>query len=290
MSLETEAIELGGQVERCVQTVMSGKPEAAAQLELRLEPVWLEADPARIQQIVANLVDNALRHTPPGRRIRITVGLKGAEAELRVADEGEGIEPSLLPRVFEPFSQGAQGPGRERGGLGIGLTLVRRLVELHHGTVEARSAGPGQGSEFIVRLPLGKPRDTRAAGRVPAGRRGCSRVLIIEDNVDARSALRAWLEAAGHEDHEAADGERGVSSAAALEPDVALVDIGLPLMDGYEVARRLRAANGRLRLVALTGHGQDEDRRRALEAGFDAHLVKPVDLERLAAVIDELAR
>jgi signal transduction histidine kinase/ActR/RegA family two-component response regulator len=290
MSLRRQPIELAAQVERCVQTLVSREREAATRIDLQLEPAWIDADPDRIDQIVANLVGNALKHTPPGRRIRITVRRAGAEAELRVEDEGAGIPPELLPRIFEPFTQGVQGLERAAGGLGVGLTLVRRLTELHEGTVEAHSGGAGRGSEFIVRLPLGTTSRPRAAVPGPGGPAPPCRLLIIEDNGDVRVALRVLLESVGQEVYEAADGESGISAASALAPDIVLVDIGLPGLDGYEVARRLRAANPAVGLVALTGYGQPGDHERSSRAGFDAHLVKPVGIERLSAVIAELAR
>ena len=192
--------------------------------------------------------------------------------------------------MFDAFRQGEQGPARPSGGLGIGLTLVRRLTELHGGTVEAHSRGHGRGSVFVVRLPRCAEPAVASAGAAPmsAPPNRSYRLLVIEDNVDARQALRMLLETVGHEVHEAADGEAGVAAALRLTPDLVLVDIGLPLLDGYEVARRLKAANGDVRLIALTGYGRDEDKKRSQEAGFDAHLLKPVSIDRLRVVIDEV--
>jgi CheY-like chemotaxis protein len=266
---------------------------APQRIELALAPVWVDADSGRIVQIVENLVDNALKHTSATRRIRVTVAAVGDSAELRVEDEGRGIEPELLPRVFEPFMQGAQGLDRSAGGLGLGLTLVRRLTELHGGTIAARSGGENGGSGFTLRFPrlaatacppgAAEPRpDPQAAQRC--------RILVIEDNDDARITLRAYLEALGHEVHDASDGESGVAAASALDPDIVFVDIGLPRVDGYEVARRLRKEGAeRPRLVALTGYGREADVRRAREAGFDEHLLKPAGAERLQAVLGRLA-
>jgi CheY-like chemotaxis protein len=209
-----------------------------------------------------------------------------------VQDSGVGIGPELLPRVFDLFAQGETALDRKRGGLGIGLTLVRRLVELHGGTVEAASDGPGRGSTFTVRLPLvpaSSPDPEPATVESPAahGRR----VLIVEDNAPAREMLRVALELAGHAVYEAADGPGGVEAAEQLRPHAALVDIGLPGLDGYQVARRIRASRvgKRMLLIALTGYSQPRDRERSFEAGFDAHLVKPVDpgqLSRLLARAD----
>jgi signal transduction histidine kinase/CheY-like chemotaxis protein len=256
-----------------------------------LEPVAVEGDPTRLEQIVGNLLDNAFKYTPPGGRIRLAVRATETDAVVSVADTGAGIDPAILPRIFDLFVQ-AEGPlDRGRGGLGLGLTLVRRLVELHGGSVAAMSPGPGQGSEFVVRLP-------RQSGAVPVDAPGPARpapppcrVLLVEDNPDVRDGLRVLLETWGHRVEEAADGAGGVATALATRPDVALIDIGLPGLDGYAVARALRTVpEGRgIFLVALTGYGQPEDRRRALEAGFDAHLIKPVDAEELADVLARAA-
>jgi signal transduction histidine kinase len=290
--LRKEPVELADAVRRCVDALATTRGLEAGRIRLALAPVWIDADPVRITQIVENLVGNALKHTAAGKRIRVSVRDLGAVAELCVEDEGLGIAPELLPRVFDPFTQGEQGLDRSVGGLGLGLTLVRRLVELHEGAVEARSGGADRGSVFIVRFPsrsqptavsTSGASEARPEGR-PAAR--ARRLLIVEDNVDARQSLRALLEALGHEVHEAGDGESGVAAALELRPDLVFVDIGLPRADGYEVARRLRAAKLPARLVALTGYGRDADLQRAGEAGFDAHLLKPASLEQLQAAID----
>jgi PAS domain S-box-containing protein len=251
-------------------------------------PVWVDADETRIEQVLSNLLSNALKYTPAGGAVTIRVGAEGDTALLQVEDTGVGMPPALVDRVFDLFVQGERTLERAQGGLGIGLTLVKMLVELHGGAVEAQSAGHGRGAVFTVRLPrISRPSPGRAvAPRAPAeGAR--HRILVIEDNADTREMLRVQLELAGHEVHEAAEGQTGVEAAATLVPDVALVDVGLPGMDGYDVARRIRAgrAGKSVRLVALTGYGQAEDRRRALEAGFDAHVTKPVLPERLAEII-----
>jgi signal transduction histidine kinase/ActR/RegA family two-component response regulator len=291
LSLRRQPLELDGAVRSAVEALAAARGLGTDRIELELEPAWVEADPVRIAQIVQNLVGNALKHTPVGQRIRVAVRAVDDLAELRVDDEGLGIRPDLLPNVFEPFMQGQQGLDRSAGGLGLGLTLVRRLTELHGGTVEAHSSGIDRGSAFVVRLPrraapIGAGEAASAPGAAPGRAR---RLLIVEDNADARETLRALLEALGHEVHEAADGEAGVAAALRLRPDVALVDIGLPVLDGYEVGRRLRAAGGAMRLVALTGYGRDDDIRRAREAGFDLHLLKPAGVEELRAAIDGAA-
>jgi signal transduction histidine kinase len=256
--------------------------------------VWVHADETRLEQVVANLVGNALKFTPPGGTVSVTVGPENGQAVLVVSDTGIGVRVEALPRIFDLFVQGEHGLDRSEGGLGIGLTLVRRLAELHGGTVEASSGGPGKGSTFTVRLPaVDAPAITasdRAPVDVPTG--PPRRVLIIEDNDDAREMLRISLTRDGHTVHEASDGPSGLEAAVALQPDVAFVDVGLPGLDGYELARRLRTddrAND-IYLVALTGYGQPEDRRRAEAAGFDEHLVKPIDPQRLAPVLARASR
>jgi signal transduction histidine kinase len=288
--LRKEALDLGAAVRRCVDALATTRGLGPGRIELTLEAVWIDADPVRIAQVVENLLGNALKHTPPTKRIRVVVRDIGAVAELRVEDEGFGIRPELLPNVFEPFTQGEQGLDRSAGGLGLGLTLVRRLTELHSGTIEAQSGGVDKGSVFTLRFPSrSAPVEAHAAPseQVRAGRP--RRLLVVEDNVDARQTLRTLLEMLGHEVHEAADGEAGVAAALERRPEVVFVDIGLPRLDGYEVARRLRAAKLGVRLVALTGYGRDDDVQRAREAGFDEHLLKPATLEQLRAAIEAVA-
>jgi CheY-like chemotaxis protein len=203
-----------------------------------------------------------------------------------VTDTGIGISPEMLPRVFELFAQAAQSLDRASGGLGIGLTLSRRLVEMHGGTIVATSEGPGQGAQFTVRLPVESAAIPKAPPPEPAADRS-RRILVVEDNDDARESLRLLLEALGHRVVAAADGQEGVTLAQLHHPEVALIDLGLPGLDGYEVARALRAtpAGKRITLVAVTGYGQAEDRQRSKEAGFDAHLVKPVSQALLSRLI-----
>lgn len=239
--------------------------------------VGVEGDRTRLVQTIGNLLDNARKWTPAGGRISVSLQQVGQVAELRVRDTGIGIEPGMLDRIFDLFWQAQSSPGRSAGGLGIGLTLVRRIVELHRGMIEATSDGPGRGSEFVVRLPVTTAPAQEEAKTPKPARTVSRRVLIIEDNADARDMTRLGLELLGQTVSTASNGETGIAMALADPPDVVIVDIGLPGLDGYEVGRRLREALGdRVRLVALTGYSQPEDRRRVGAAGFDVHLVKPV--------------
>jgi CheY-like chemotaxis protein len=252
--------------------------------------VWVIADRLRVEQIFTNLLDNALKFTPAGKRIDVAVRREADSALLEVADEGKGIAPELLGHVFDLFVQGPRAAQDSRGGLGLGLALVKRLAELHGGTVAVASAGLGSGAAFTVRLPAAARPAAYVAPRtvgVPAGAR---RILIVDDNDDARTMLEAVLAHDGHHVQGARSGASGLALAADSPPDVALIDIGLPDIDGYEVARRLRAARPprELALIALTGFGQAEDQRRAFAAGFDAHLTKPVTPDRLSRTIAEL--
>jgi CheY-like chemotaxis protein len=244
-----------------------------------------------MEQILTNLLDNSIKFTPARATIHVDVRQESGYAILRVDDEGDGIDAEALPHVFDLFSQGRQDLARPKGGLGIGLAIVKRLAEMQGASVEARSAGVGKGSSFIVRMPAcsefqASADEMRAAAATPSGR-SARRILVIDDNDDMRHMLRLTLSLEGHDVQEASDGASGLVLAAEAKPDVVLVDVGLPDIDGYEVARRLRARpdGAELRLIALTGYGQDEDRRRAAEAGFDAHLTKPVTPEMLERAI-----
>ena len=246
------------------------------------EPLWFEADPVRITQVVENLLDNAAKYTPPGGEISVMGYHEGGDVVLRLRDTGIGMSPETLGRVFDLFAQAERSMARSEGGLGVGLTLARTLVELHQGTITVDSEGPGKGTEVVVRLPIGVPieRQWREADRGGAVR--AHRVLIVEDDPNVRKALRRILELGGHRVEVAADGPAGVALALAACPEVAFIDIGLPGFDGHEVGRRIRAGLGRrVLLVAVTARGEAEDRRRSSEAGFDAHLVKPASLEDL---------
>ncbi|MEX2142723.1 MAG: response regulator [Pirellulales bacterium] len=293
IELRKEVVELQAAITRAVATV---EPLISArQHELTISmpdrPVRLLADPARLEQILANLLNNAAKYTDPGGRIRLDVEQTEQIAEVHVRDTGVGIPEQLLPRVFDLFMQGDRSLDRAQGGLGIGLTLVRSLVELHGGQVEVSSEGTGRGSEFIVRLPVIVP-DTPHSG-LARGSRDCEprsdarRILLIDDNVDLTTTMSALLRLGGHEVAVCCDGPAGIEAATELQPEVILVDIGLPGMNGYEVASRLRQMPlfDRTMLVAVTGYGQADDRRRAREAGFDHHLVKPVFFEALQQLL-----
>jgi signal transduction histidine kinase/DNA-binding response OmpR family regulator len=261
--------------------------------QLPAAPVWLRGDFARLSQVVSNLLNNAAKYTQEGGHIELSLRVLQGQAVLSVRDNGMGIEPALLPNVFELFEQGQRSLDRSQGGLGVGLTLVQRLVQLHHGTVQARSAGPGQGAEFIVRLPClmdvstPAPQEEPLADMPPA--HAVCRVLVVDDNVDAADTVALFLRMEGHSVETAHSGPEAVERAKAFEPDVVLLDIGLPGMDGFEVARRLRALPAtRLSLViALTGYGQKADQAHSRAAGFDHHLVKPADIAALAALITQ---
>ncbi len=287
VDLQRRTVELHALAGRCLDALAQAGRTERHDVGLEGGPVHVHADPARLEQVVNNLLDNALKYTPPGGRIRVTTEVVGEAAVLRVRDSGQGIRTDLLGRVFDLFVQEAQSLDRSRGGLGLGLALVKRLVELHGGVVAAWSAGPGQGSEFTVRLPAAAA-PAEAPGAEGAARRMVvpRRVLVVEDSPDARQSLRLLLELAGHHVETCEDGPSGLAKLGAFQPDVALIDLGLPGMDGYAVARELRRRpdTRAIRLVAVTGYGQADDRRRALAAGFDQHVTKPVD----ATMLDEL--
>jgi CheY-like chemotaxis protein len=256
------------------------------------EPVWLPADPARLTQVFGNLLTNAAKYMEDGGVVEVEAQVDGPRVVLRVRDRGVGIPAEMLPRVFDLFTQVGSALDRAQGGLGIGLSLVKSLVELHGGQVEARSGGPGSGSEFVVRLPtIPAPAERpQPAEPIPATANGHATdggVLITDDNRDAADSLARLLQAWGYRTWVAYDGPQALAAAATHRPRVVLLDIGLGGMTGYDVARQLRADDGQagVRLIALTGFGQEEDRRRSKEAGFDAHVVKPVDPEELQQLL-----
>jgi len=265
-------------------------------LDLPSTPVFVEADLTRLAQVFANLLNNAAKYTDPGGHIRIAVRPAGGEVAVSVRDDGIGIPTAMLPRIFEMFTQVDRSLEKAHGGLGIGLSIVKRLVEMHGGTVEAHSQGPGQGSELIVRLPVlqaaaeeGRPADGDESNGVLARRR----ILVADDNADAAESLATLLALYGNEVRTAQDGLEAVAAAAELRPDVILLDIGMPRLNGYDACRRIREQPwGRdAVIIALTGWGQENDKRRSLEAGFDHHLVKPVEPAALVSLLSpEAAR
>ena len=291
VELARRPLDLSRLVGTCLATYRAtGRADLHA-LQDKLTPVWVDGDPGRLEQVVSNLLENALKYTPPGGSVDVSVQQAGTDAVIVVKDTGIGIAADLLPRVFDIFMQASSALDRSQGGLGIGLSLVRRLVELHGGAIDVHSDGAGQGSTFTVRLPATAP--LAAAPSPEQSERLATKpsVLLIDDNDDGREMMALTLGAKGYEVRQAGDGIRGIAEASANPPQVALIDIGLPGMDGYEVARRLRRdpATRGIRLVALTGYGLVKDQNLALEAGFDLHLVKPVATDKLCGIIDGLA-
>ncbi|MEZ5486956.1 MAG: PAS domain-containing protein [Steroidobacteraceae bacterium] len=292
IELRRESIDLRQVVEDSVEAARPLIDAMQHRLVLSLpgKPIWVEADRTRMSQIVSNLLQNAAKYTDPGGRIEVSVEEQCDQAALRVRDSGIGIAPEMRERVFEIFSQVRQpGGGGARSGLGIGLAIVRRLVELHGGRIEVDSAGLGQGAEFVVHLPLAVPQAGRPLNVVPLFSSGRRRLLVVDDNHDAADSLAAMLRLAGHAVQVAYDGASAMALAETARPDVILLDLGMPQTSGYDVARWVRRQpwGSSLRLIALTGWGQTEDRRRTREAGFDHHLTKPVDPDQLIAVLAE---
>lgn len=261
----------------------------ALRLDLPSEPIWVDADPTRIAQVVGNLLQNASKFTPAGGSVTVSLGVQEGQVEIGVRDTGIGIEPGALEAMFRPFAQEERGLGRTHGGLGLGLALAKGLVELHGGHIEAYSAGVGRGSEFVVALPLRRQRGVAPPAPPAAPRPAATarRILIIDDDADATETLQAALELEGHRVQVAPSGIAGLSVAREARPDVVLCDIALPDLDGYEVARARRADESlrSTRLVAVTGYAQPEDEERAREAGFDAHLGKPFSVEAMLSLL-----
>jgi signal transduction histidine kinase/CheY-like chemotaxis protein len=287
--LDRHPMDLSAKVRRVLAMLETAGRTGRHTIHVQTEEAWIDADITRIDQVVTNLLVNAFKYTPEGGTVDVSVRLEGGEAVLSVRDDGVGIDAALLPRVFDIFVQGTPAIDRAQGGLGIGLALVRQLMDLHGATITARSDGPGKGSEFVARFPAIEPPVQEAPAEAPPP--AALRVLVVEDHADARETLRDLLQLTGHECRTARDGPDGLREAAAWQPDVAIVDIGLPGLSGYEVAQRLRAdpATAGIRLIALTGYGQEQDRQQALEAGFDTHLVKPINTTRLFRTLESFA-
>ena len=295
IQLRKELLELGAVLLQAVEVSRPIIGEKRQELSLRLtpEPLPLDADPTRLVQVFANLLNNAAKYTDAGGHIGLTVTTEDGEAVVCVRDDGMGMSQELLVRAFDLFVQETRSLDRAQGGLGIGLTMVRTLVRMHGGSVRAFSDGPGRGSEFVVRLPLAPHAEAFdcavAPAKAPAG--SPLRVLVVDDNVDAAGAIGVLLELLGHEVTVAHDGPAALAAAAAAPPELVLLDIGLPGMDGYALAARLRdAGHDRATLVALSGYGQDEHLHRSTEAGFDRHLVKPLDFDVLREITTQLRR
>jgi signal transduction histidine kinase len=289
--LEPRPVNLASTVQQSVAVLEETGRLANHRLDIDCAAVWTVADEIRLHQVVANLVENSVKYTPSGGEITVRTFPQNGDAVLEVSDTGAGISPDLLPRVFDLFAQGKRTMDRSQGGLGLGLTLVRRLVELHGGCIAASSEGVGKGAKFTIRVPRTDPPQADAVPRAVTTTPGRSlQVLVVDDNADGREMLKTVLVMQGHNVDEAEDGITAVERALESCFDVAIIDIGLPGFDGYEVARRIRAgSNGNVaKLIALTGYGQEEDRRLALAAGFDEHLVKPVDPDVLSKLFASL--
>ncbi len=287
ISLNLEIVDLRDLAAKALQTLKSmlGAQRHEITFETAGVPVTIEADPVRMEQVIVNLLNNAVKYTPEGGRVWLSVS-DGDEAVLRVRDSGTGLSPESLEQIFEPFAQASPTLARSRGGLGIGLAVVRSLVEMHKGMVAARSDGIGAGSEFEIRLPVVKKPGAARVRQSPQKAIHPCKILLVEDNPDARLSLARLLRLYGHEVETAENGQQGLERALTVNVDVMLLDIGLPGLDGYELARRIRAQRGNsVFLIALTGYGQEDDREKARKAGFNLHLTKPLDPEKLAEVL-----
>jgi CheY-like chemotaxis protein/two-component sensor histidine kinase len=295
IELVREPIELASVVARALETASPLIEKSSHHVAVEVAPRGLivDADPTRLAQVIANLLTNAAKYTPAGGNITVTARSTRGEVELRVADDGVGIAPDVLPTIFDLFTRVLQDVARGQGGLGLGLAIVKSLTELHGGTITAESDGRGRGATFTLRLPRATlaPRAAAGAARARVLPGQGRRILVVDDNQDAAGVLGDMLGSLGYEVAIAHDGPSALRAARDHLPEIAVLDIGLPVMDGYELARRLRTdeRHRALHLVALTGYGQESDRARSVAAGFGAHLVKPVSIERLTRVLDELA-
>jgi two-component system, sensor histidine kinase len=296
LTVRRESIELTKVLENAVDTVrpLLEHEQQSLSIDVPERPIFMQADPVRLSQVFANLLNNASRYTQGGGRIALTARVSGNAAEVTVADNGKGIAEEDLDGIFNMFAQDQDAGQRVQAGLGVGLALAKRLVELHGGSIEAASPGAGKGSTFTVRLPvkaaLTSEHERRGPPAAPAMAGNCARILLVDDNVDFATSLSFLLKEMGHEVCVAHDADEALERAAEFQPDFAFLDIGLPVVDGYELARRLRALlPSDIPLVAISGWGQEEDRRRAREAGFAWYLVKPVGLESIRSALNSLA-
>jgi two-component system CheB/CheR fusion protein len=296
IELHKERLELMTAVGRAVETSRPLIDSRKHRLTVSMPsgPAQVEGDLTRLSQVISNLLDNAAKYTEEGGNISLTAEKLDSQVVIRVKDDGIGISPHVLPHVFDLFTQADRSLDRSQGGLGIGLTLVRRLVELHGGRVEAYSAGPGKGSEFVIYLPVAPGSESKREKDEPAAAgvtyKSVCRILVVDDNMDSAESMATLLKLEGHDVRVAYDGMAAVESALSFRPHVVLLDIGLPGLDGYEVARRLRSLNEMkdMFLIALTGYGRTEDRVRALTSGFNYHITKPVDPEELDMIIKKV--
>ena len=292
--IERRPLDLAELVAGCVDALRASERAATYRIETDLASPWIAGDRVRIEQIVNNLLGNAIRYSPEQSLVRVGVKADGDRAVVTVSDSGAGIDAALMPRIFDAFVQGPPLAGRAASGLGIGLALVRQLVELHGGSVEARSRGAGTGSVFTVTLPrieapaVAVTSSSAMTATPPAPALPC-RILLVEDNADARETMAGLMATMGYDVDLAGDGTEALASVQARRPDIVVMDIGLPGPSGHEIARLLRGSPSTrgIPLVALTGYGQERDREAALAAGFDAHLVKKVDAVMLAACLDQ---
>jgi CheY-like chemotaxis protein/anti-sigma regulatory factor (Ser/Thr protein kinase) len=299
IELQPERLDLVRLIHDAAEDYRSPLEETGLTLSMALpaEAIWVDGDRTRLCQVLGNLLNNAMKFTEPGGTVTVAVALQaeGSGVAVRVRDTGIGIDPEILPRLFESFIQGDRSLDRSRGGLGLGLALVKGLVELHRGEVHVHSEGPGKGAEFAFLLPAvaGAPsQKERPLERHAAMPQHPRRILVVDDNRDAAETLRDLLELSGYEVATAHSGPAGLEAAHRFRPDAVLCDIGLPGMDGYAVAEELRrdAATAGVCLIAVTGYGQEEDRRRSREAGFDYHLVKPVDIDALQQLLETVPK
>jgi two-component system CheB/CheR fusion protein len=297
IELRKERVTLSEVIERALETSrpLLQASDQALTVSLPDEPLRLDVDPTRLSQVLANLLNNAAKYTKAGGHVEVSAAREGRAVVIRVRDDGIGIPRTMLSRIFDMFAQVDTSLVRAQGGLGIGLTIAKRLLEMHGGSIEAESPGPGQGSTFTVRLPLAADEEAERASRAEQSRERTMktrlRILVVDDNQDATDTLAMMLELLQYEVRAANDGAEALEIAAQFCPEVVLLDIGMPIMSGYEVAERLRQADtskGAV-LVAMTGWGQEEDLRRSREAGFDHHLVKPVDPARLTALLEQIS-
>jgi CheY-like chemotaxis protein len=296
ITLRKEPLEISAAIQRAIDTALSSIHARGQTLSVTLpnEPLHVEGDATRIEQVFCNLLNNAAKFMDPGGRIEVACKREDAQAVILFVDQGRGLRAENISRLFEPFYQVDQGLARSEGGLGLGLTLAKQLVELHGGTIEAESDGLGQGSQFTIRLPaINVPALAGGGSSGPPSPSAATRplrVLIVDDSQDATMTMKLLLEIRGHEAATAASGPQALKVFDDFQPQVVLLDIGLPEMDGYEVAKRLRAKESpdAVKIIATTGYGRDEDRVRATEAGCDFHLTKPVNFKTLEDLLDTI--